>query len=244
MDTIPSVHLRPLYDEWFGEENAPLLFRAINQESWELCRQLLSRNAEVVREELSHVDPYGYSAVHYASWWPSSPPDLFERIIDYSPLDFPSRPNRKGRTPLHLAAWRGSDDSVISLARKRPEAARVTDSNEKSPLADACSRNRSKRVTEALLEADYSQIVKKSKQDLSAALIFFRVSHGFIPVPHRTRFSQQSEQRMYENKVRMILAAERKCHFGGNARRVPCDLSDNWQLLIASMESPSCPCFR
>eukprot|EP00980_Cylindrotheca_fusiformis_P002705 scaffold627_cov125-Cylindrotheca_fusiformis.AAC.22 len=233
-------NFRPLYDDWFGEDDAPLLFRAINLGSWDLCRQLLSRSHQIVCNELTHVDPYGYSALHYASWWPSSPPDIFEKIVDCSPRKFPSLPNRKGRTPLHLAAWRGSDESVIQLALKRPEAASVTDRNQKSPLADACSRNRSKRVIEALLKADYSQVAEKTAQDLWPALIFFRISHGFVSAPHRTRFSQQSEQRCYKDKVRLILAADRRTA-GGIGLCCLSDLKDDWQLLIASIESISCP---
>ena len=237
---------RPLYDEWFGEESAPLLFRAINLESWDLCRQLLNRNKSVVRNELKHVDMYGYSAVHYSSWFPSSPPEIFESILEYSPANFASRPNRKGRTPLHLASWRGRDEAVEQICRRNPEAVKVIDRCKKSPLTDACSRNRSKRVLEALLGADPSQIIMKNNNEMNPALIFFRISHGFISAPHRTRFSQESEQLNFCNKVRVILAAESKFEnersFAGEVKMASTgDLNNDWQLLLAAIASPSCP---
>ena len=237
--TTIDAEFRPLYNEWFGEVNAPLLFRAINLESWDLCRKLLNREEDVVRNELKHVDLYGYSSVHYASWWPSSPPDLFQRILELSPADYPARRNRKGRTPLHLASWRGRDEAVEHLARKQPEAVSVIDRNKKSPLTDACSRNRSKRVLEALLEADPSQIIKKNNQEMSPAIIFFRISHGFISAPHRTRFSQKAEQLKFVDKVRVILRAESKMEYEKETT-LP-DLNDDWELLLAAINSPSCP---
>lgn len=224
--------MRPLHDEWFGDSDAPLIFRAVNLEKWPLLRQLFQRNKKMIRKELKHVDPYGYSAAHYASWWPSTPPDLFESIIKYSPSDICSRPNRKGRTPLHLAAWRGCDESVVHIARQHPKAATVADRNKKSPLTDACTRNRSNCVIEALLNADHNQVTIKNKQGLCPALLFFRLSNGFMSVSHRS----QTENTLYLDKVRLILAAERRVDLG-----VVDDLSDDWKFLVAAIESPSCP---
>ncbi|CAJ1962911.1 unnamed protein product [Cylindrotheca closterium] len=224
--------MRPLHDEWFGDVDAPLIFRAVNLEKWPLLGQLFQRNKKIIRTELKHVDPYGYSAAHYASWWSSTPPELFEDIIKYSPSEICSRPNRKGRTPLHLAAWRGCDFSVLHIASQHPEAAAVADRNQKSPLTDACSRNRSDRVIEALLNADYNQVTIKNRQGLSPALLFFRLSNGFMSVSHRSHV----EHTLYLEKVRLILAAERRVNLG-----VIDDLADEWKLLIAAIESPSCP---
>lgn len=220
--------MRPLHDEWFGEAEAPLIFRAVNLEKWTLLRQLLERNSSIIQEELTHVDPYGYSAAHYASWWPSTPPELFETIIKHSPSDICSRPNRKGRTPLHLSAWRGSDESVVHIAKQHPKAAAIADRNQKSPLTDACARNRSSRVLEALLEADHTQVTIPNKQGLSPATLFFRLSHGTM--------SSLAATEQYLDKVRLILAAERRVNQG-----VIENLEDDWKLLIAAMESPSCP---
>jgi hypothetical protein len=238
-DDTPE-HLRPLYDDWFGEAAAPLLFRAINLESWDLCRRLLEeRDRSVACNELEHIDLYGYSAVHYACWWSSTPIDMLTHILDCSPPDYPSKRNRKGRTPLHLAAWRGRDEVVELLASQCPEAASVVDRNQKSPLLDACSRNRSKRVLDALLQADPTQIVQKNNQDRTPALTFFRISHGFVSAPHRTQFSSAEEQAAYASKVQGILAAERKMQHKSSFNNT--GISDDWNFLQAAMESPSCP---
>ena len=225
--------MRPLHDEWFGEAEAPLIFRSVNLEKWPLLRQLLERNKKIIRKELKHVDPYGYSAAHYASWWPSTPPDLFEDIIKYSPSDICARPNRKGRTPLHLAAWRGCDESVVHIARQHPKAAAIADRNQKSPLTDACSRNRSHRVLEALLTADHTQVTIPNKQGMSPAMLFFRLSNGIMS---SSASHQMENAELYLDNVRLILAAERRVHQG-----VIDDLADDWKLLIAAIESPSCP---
>jgi hypothetical protein len=234
-DPVPD-YLRHLEEDWFGEAAAPLLFRAVNLESWDTCHRLLERDTDVIREEFKHVDMYGYSAMHYACWWNSARLDVVRRIIDLSPQGYASRPNRKGRTPLHLAAWRGRDEVVELLADRCPEAAMVTDRTHKTPLVDACYRNRSKRVLKALLKADSSQIIKKNNHERTAALIFFRISHGYVSAPHRTRFYSAEEQELYGGKVRVVLSAEREMQSENSL-----DLDDAWNLLRAAIESPSCP---
>ena len=73
VDPIPEF-LRPLHDEWFGENNAPMLFRAVHLGNWDVCRQLLSQYQEIIRKELQYIDTYGYTALHYACWESEAPP--------------------------------------------------------------------------------------------------------------------------------------------------------------------------
>jgi len=57
----------------------------------------------------------------------SAPLDVLQNIIQNTERHFSSLPIRKGRTPLHLAAWCGADEVVEILAEKCPEAAGVMD---------------------------------------------------------------------------------------------------------------------
>jgi hypothetical protein len=65
-NVVLPQHLRPLEDEWFGESEAPILFRCINLGRWDICNQLLTQELSVIQKELEYVDTYGYSARHYA----------------------------------------------------------------------------------------------------------------------------------------------------------------------------------
>jgi len=86
---------------------------------------------------------------------------------------------------------------------------------------------------------------------MNPALIFFCISNGFISAPPRTRFSQESEHLNFINKVRVILAAESKFEnersFAGEMRMERMEkasngnLNDDWELLLATIASPSCP---
>ena len=269
--TIPE-YLRPLHEDWFGETSAPFIFRAVNLENWDICRRMLqamlltssggdtstpassnsSGNGTTtsgdLRMDLRYVDMYGYSALHYACWWRSTPFDLIEQLVEYSPVEYPAIPNRKGRTPLHLASWRGQDEVCILLARRCPQAASVADKNLKSPLGDACSRNRSKSVLEALLEADRTQITKPNNQRRTPAHTFFRISHGYVTnqllrrhntiSPELSETEQQEEEgqrKMYIEKVKLVLEMERS-----QLQKSTLDLERDIELLQAAIESPSC----
>lgn len=234
---IPE-YARTLAVEWFGEPSAPLLFRAVNLEMWDICRRLLTeRDTETSCKELRYVDLYGYSALHYASWWSASAPlDVLQSIIQHTERHFSSLPNRKGRTPLHLAAWRGRDEVVEILAEKCPEAAGVMDRTHKTPLVDACFRNRSRNVLQALVKADPDQIKQSNHCGRSAASLFFRISYGFVSLPTRTRFQEEQEQEIFLAKSKVILAAERIA-----LDKEPLNFDEDVNLVHAAMDSPSCP---
>lgn len=276
-EEIPE-YLRPVHDDWFGEAAAPLLFRSVNLESWDICRRLLSDlEREIVTKDLMYVDMYGYSALHYTCWWNSAPLELAEKILNQSPRDYPCLRNRKGRTPLHLAAWRGRDELVELLANQCPEAASVLDRTGKSPLLDACTRNRSKRVLQALIAADPSQLLQNlengniynANKNRTPVLTLFRISHGFISAPYRTRYSRPEERQLFNEKVAMMLAAEKSALNLTVVNPSPCLSSvsssptssvlctdnisniaclddkvfqnDTWSTVCAAIESPSCP---
>jgi ankyrin repeat protein len=165
----------------------------------------------------------------------SAPLDVLQNIIQNTERRFSSLPNRKGRTPLHLAAWCGTDEVVEILAEKCPEAAGVMDRTQKAPL-DACFRNRSRNVFRALVKANPDQIKQRGHCGRTAASLFFRISYGCVSSPSRTRFQEKPEQETFVAKAKVILAAERVAR---NLSTLKFD--EPLELVRAAMESSSCP---
>lgn len=222
-----------LHSEWFGAADAPLLFRAINLGHWDICRRLLEAPPEIVREQIEFIDQYGYTALHYGCWDASAPMEVMEHILSVCPPDFASKPNKKGRTALHLAAWSGPSQIVELVARKFPEAASVLDRNLKSPLYDACSRNRGTKVIKALIEADPSQVSKSNKNGRSPCFMMFRVSYGSL----YSGLADTSREALLE-RVTMMLKAQ---HETATKAASPTTELDDWTKLLLAIRNPNCP---
>ncbi len=130
-----------MIDDLHGQGDAPLLFRAVNLGEWDLVACLLKQMLQpslvflllgspscqirapkttILTSRSQNTDCCGYSILHYACWDSAAPKHLVQQLMAHSPRDGPACQNRQGRTPLHVAAWHGSDAVLDLLVRECP----------------------------------------------------------------------------------------------------------------------------
>lgn len=224
-----------LLSSWFGSTEAPVLFRAVVIGQWALVRKLLNDPKHQV--DLGYPDISDYTTLHYAAWDRHVPISILKEMIAISEKNVNNKLTQKvtvkGRTSLHLAAWRGNDDVVIMLANTDRAAASMLDKCSKSALGDACTRNRSSLVLQSIVEADPSQLEVQNKWGRTPPMIFFRISQGWLCERLTGDLDRQSVT-VFQEKANILLEAAFQMKHN---RKV----SSKWELIQSAIESPFCP---
>jgi hypothetical protein len=231
---VSKLNRRALVGIW-APSDAPEIFGVVLTKDWDLVNSMLDE--EKHRKHLGYADSYGYTALHFTSMWSSEVPlAVVRKMISHSPENMIRRTVPQGRTPLHFASWStGRDDATRLLVKECPSAASILDRCGKSPLCDACTRNRSVPVLKALLDADLSQLGVQNSWGRTPAVAFFRVWHGWVCDSFHSKFTREDQRNEYLAKARTILEAEYRYKHGSNVE------VDDRCILEAAIETTSCP---